>query len=682
MTTRPLLVTSALPYANGPIHLGHLVENIQSDIYVRFQRLAGRDVLFVCAADTHGTPIEVNARKQGIDPAAMVERYRTEHAQEFAAFQVSFDTYSSTNTEENRQWAVRIFDALRAGGHVVERPLEQFYCEACARFLPDRFVKGDCPACGAADQYGDVCEQCNKTYAPTDLARPWCVLCKAAPVRRSSTHFFVKLAEFAPMLTTFAAGLQPEIRNYVGRWIEEGLKDWCVSRDGPYFGFQIPGTDKYFYVWLDAPVGYISAADTLVRSRGQSLGRWWRGAGDGSATDAGDGEVMHFIGKDIVYFHTLFWPAMLQAAGLALPSRVHVHGMLNLGGAKMSKSRGRMVSAREWLDVLDPAYLRYYLAASLGPAPDDIEFSTEELRLRVNSQLVNNIGNLCNRVLSFVAKNLEGRLSVASELDAATRDRLQGFVRDARAAYEAVNAREAVRQTEALAAWANEFVQNVAAPWKSIKTDPERARADLTLVANVLKALATLLQPVVPALAAEMFAQLGVQPQGWDDGVAFNLRDHHIGTPRPLLPPLEASILEKLFALKEEAPAEVTAAAAPAMEPVLPEVVYDDFAKVDLRVGKVLAAEAIPKSDKMLKLSIDLGEAAPRTIGAGIAKAYAPEQLVGKHVVVVANLAPRPMKIGKTEFVSQGMVLAAGGGAGGLTVAELPADVTPGARVK
>ena len=346
MSQTPMLVTSALPYANGPIHLGHLVENIQSDIFVRFQRLAGRDVLYVCAADTHGTPIEVNAKKQGLDPAVMVERYRQQHAEEFARFQISFDIYSSTNTESNRLWAVKVFDALKARGHVFEKPLDQFYCEKDQRFLPDRFVKGTCPSCGAADQYGDVCESCNKTYQPTDLKGPFCVLCRTTPVRRESKHFFVRLSDFASMLTAFSERLQPEVRNYVARWLEEGLKDWCVSRDGPYFGFSIPGTDKFFYVWLDAPIGYISAAEQAAKEKGRELAYYW------------NGEVVHFIGKDIVYFHTLFWPAMLHASSFKLPSKVHVHGMLNLGGAKMSKSRGRMVSAREWLETLDPAYLR------------------------------------------------------------------------------------------------------------------------------------------------------------------------------------------------------------------------------------------------------------------------------------------------------------------------------------
>ncbi len=678
MSSRPLLLTSALPYANGPIHLGHLVENIQSDIYARFNRLLGRDVLYVCAADTHGTPIEVNAKKQGLEPAVMVERYRTEHERDFRDFQVSFDLYSSTNTEENRRWAERIYASLKAGGHVFEKPLEQFYCENDQRFLPDRFVKGICPSCKARDQYGDVCENCNKTYQPIDLEEPYCVLCRNRPVRKESTHLFVKLSGFAPFLREYSSSpaLQPEVRNYVTRWIDEGLQDWCISRDGPYFGFEIPDQPgKYFYVWLDAPIGYISAAETEAKARGQELGHWWTGTSEHSD----DGEVVHVIGKDIVYFHALFWPAMLHAAGLARPTKVHVHGMLNLGGAKMSKSRGRMITAREWLDALDPAYLRYYLAANLGPSLDDIEFSLDELKNRVNSQLVNNVGNLANRVLSFVKTRFSGRIG-ALTIEPDTRASLAETCGNALRGFKTLNYRYAVQQIEAMGLWANAYMQSHA-PFKTFKTDPDVALADVTLLANVLKALGTMLQPIVPKVAEELFAQINVRPKNWDDGVAFNLERHEIGTPAPLLPPIEAGALEKLFAPKEAAPVAVSAAAEPAA-PMAAEMTFDDFMKADLRVGKILAAEAIPKSEKMLRLSVDLGEGTPRTIGAGIANAYRPEDLVGKSVVVVANLAPRTMKIGKTEFVSQGMVLAAGGGARGLSVTEVPADVAPGARVK
>jgi len=659
----PLLVTSALPYANGPVHLGHLVEHIQTNIWVRFQRMLGRDVLYVCAADTHGTPIEVNARKLGLEPADMVERFRREHERDFAGFDVAFDTYYTTNSPENRAFAERIYERLRAGGHVFEQPVEQFYCENDRRFLPDRFVKGACPSCGAADQYGDVCERCNKTYTPVELKDPYCTLCRRPPVRRESRHLFVRLSTFAPFLREFSARLQPEVRNYVTRWLDEGLKDWCISRDGPYFGFPIPGApDKFFYVWLDAPVGYIASAAHACRAKGLELNRYWPGT-DGPA--GGQAEIAHFIGKDIVYFHTLFWPAMLHAAGFALPQRVQVHGMLNLGGAKMSKSRGRMVSAREWLDALDPSYLRYYLAANLGPALDDIEFTTDELRNRVNSQLVNNVGNLVNRALAFCAKSLDARLGTPT----AVQQDLGAFPARAKEAFAELNLREAVKQVESLSAFANEFMQ-AAAPWKTIRTDPARARSDVTLVANVAKVLATMLAPVVPRLSDEIFRQLGLAPQAWEEGTRFDLHDHTIGVPKPLLPPMDAAVVESLFAPKEDAK--------PAPVPVAAEIAWDDFAKLDLRVGRVISAERVPKADKLLRLQVDVGEGEPRTIAAGIATAYAPEEMAGRHVVVVANLAPRVIR----GVESRGMLLAASGGSKGLSLAEVPADVAPGTRVK
>jgi methionyl-tRNA synthetase len=680
---RPLLVTSALPYANGPIHLGHLVENTQSDIFVRFQRLVGRDVLFVCAADTHGTPIEVNARKQGVAPAVMVERFRQEHHRDFTAFGISFDSYESTNSAENMAFAVRIYQALKAAGHVFEAPLEQFYDEEHQRFLPDRFVKGTCPNCGAKDQYGDVCESCGKTYSPTELKEPYSILSKKTPVRKTSTHLFVRLADFTEFLRAFVDRLQPEVRNSLEPWLAKGLAAWCISRNGPYFGFQIPETDKYFYVWLDAPVGYVSSAAIVARKRGLDLARYWPGTGATPATGSEPAEIVHFIGKDIVYFHTLFWPAMLEAAGFALPNKVHVHGMLNLGGAKMSKSRGKLITAREWLDAFDPSYLRYYLAANLGPGLDDIEFTTEELRNRVNSQLVNNVGNLSNRVLKFVAANFEGRLSEAPALDEAERTKLEGHVASAKAAFAALDFRTAIKNIEAVGGWANEVMQT-RAPFRTVKTDPARAQADVTLLANVLKSLATMLLPVVPKFAAQMLAQLNVKVSGWDQGVAWDLRDHRIGTPTAILPPIDDKALEALFAAKEPAvttppvPAPAAADSAPAFEELKPEISIDDFGKVDLRVGVVRAAERIPKADKLLKLSVDIGEPEPRTILAGIALAYAPEELVGRRVVVVANLAPRAMR----GFESRGMLLAAGGGPKGLLLADIPGESTPGTRVK
>jgi methionyl-tRNA synthetase len=670
----PLLVTSALPYANGPLHLGHIVEHVQSDIWVRFQRLLGRDVIYVGAADTHGTPIELKAKKEGVEPAVMVEKYRQEHARDDAGFDISLDIYYTTNSEENRVYSERVYAALKSGGHIAERSVEQFYCETDKRFLPDRFVKGTCPFCNTADQYGDVCENCKKTYRPTDLIAPFCVICRNPPVRRASQQLFVRLSDFTAFLREFAGRLQPEVRNYVSRWLDEGLMDWDISRDGPYFGFPIPGTvNKFFYVWVDAPIGYIGSAAHLAKERGFDVGKYWPGTGDKPLADQ-RAEIVHFIGKDIIYFHTLFWPAMLKAAGFALPTHIQVHGFVNFGGEKMSKSRGRMITARRWLDALDPSYLRYYLAANLGPGLDDIEFSLEELRNRVNSQLLNNIGNLANRSLTFVTSRFEGRLARPAPLPEETAAKVQGFIRQTRQAYAEFNYREAVRQIEALGSWANEFQQS-AAPWNTIKTDRDRAHADVSLMANVCKALATMLSPVVPRFSKDLLDQLKAPPQSWDEGVQFNLGEHTIGTPRPLLVPLEQAALDALFSPDTPAPA---AGAATTSEAPRAPISIDDFGKVDLRVGVVLSAERIPKADKLLKLSVDVGEGAPRTIAAGIAAAYDPKDLPGRRVIVVANLAPRTIR----GIESRGMLLAASTADGGLVLANVPDDALPGSQVR
>jgi methionyl-tRNA synthetase len=673
MSDTPLLITSALPYANGPIHLGHIVENVQSDIYARFNRLIGREVMYVCAADTHGTPIELNARKQGIEPAAMVARYREEHERDFRDFDVSFDIYYTTNSDENREYAERVYKALKSGGHVFTKNVEQFYCETDKRFLPDRFVKGTCPFCGTTDQYGDVCENCNKTYRPTELKAPYCTICKTAPIRKESSQIFVRLSDFTEFLREFAGRLQPEVRNYVSSWLDGGLQDWDISRDGPYFGFPIPDApNKFFYVWLDAPVGYVSSAAHLAKERGLDLARYWPGTTDKPAAGS-HSEIVHFIGKDIIYFHTLFWPAMLKAAGFAVPAKVNVHGMLNFGGAKMSKTRGRMITARAWLDALDPSYFRYYLAANLGPGLDDVEFSQEELRNRVNAGVVKNIGNLANRALAFVAAKFDSKLTRPTPLPEEVASKLAGHITQARASFADLNYRDAVKNIEALATWANGFMQS-AEPWKMIKTDALRAQSDVSLIVNIVKALATMLTPIAPRLAKELFDQIGIAgPLSWDEGVAFNLRDSHvIGTPKPLLVEMDEAKLEALFTPPETAPA------ATPIDPIAAEIGFDDFEKVDLRVGVVLAAEKIPKADKLLKLSVDLGEGTPRTIAAGIAASYKPEDVVGKRVIVVANLAPRTIR----GVESRGMLLAASLVPGGLVLGDIPGDARPGTRVK
>jgi len=665
------LVTMALPYANGSIHLGHLVEAVQTDVYVRALRAMGREVVFICADDQHGTPIEVNAAKAGVTPEQFVERFYEEHQRDYAAFEIGFDHFYKTHSEENRRQAESFFAALQRDGAVEKRPVEQFFCEKDRRFLPDRFVKGTCPRCGAADQYGDACEKCGSTYEPTDLVDPRCVLCGTPPVRQSSIHYFVRLSKYQGFLKEWTAApgrLQPEIKNFVDRWLGEPLKDWDVSRDAPYFGFEIPGeTGKYFYVWLDAPIGYLSSTEHWAAQTGRDYRKYW----------GRDGEyrIEHFIGKDIIYFHTLFWPAMLHAAGHKTPARVHAHGMLTIEGEKMSKSRGTFLNGRQYLDAgLDPEWLRYFYASNLGPPPSDIDLSFTELKNRVNGELLNNLANLANRALSVLWKSLDGQFGpLPRDAEAAEWEAGAGaFAREVFAAYERIDSRAAVQSVLAMASRANQRLQRTQ-PWKLMKDDREAARAELTLAINVARLCAFLLSPVVPRFARGVEEQTAV-PLSGDFVTAGRIRE-----PRPLVRRVEESDIEKATAgFTRQIPAGQAAPQAAGPGPQAPEISIEQFAAVDLRAGKVLAAERIPKADKLLKLSIDLGEGAPRTVVAGIAQQYAPEDLVGKTVAVVANLAKKPLR----GIESHGMVLAASGGARGLAVVELPGDVAPGSKMK
>ena len=543
------LVTSALPYANGPLHLGHAVEYVQTDILVRFLKSTGRDVLYVCADDTHGTPIELSAAKEGIPPEKYVASFWEQHRRDFQDLGIGLDAFYTTHSPENRYYAELIYGRLKEAGDIARRSVEQTYCEVDQRFLPDRFVRGTCPNCKSPDQYGDVCEVCGKTYSPADLIDPHCALCGTPPVRRSSDHLFFRLSAHQPFLQELIRSpgfLHPAVANQLQAFFDQGLNDWDISRDGPYFGFPIPGeTNKYFYVWLDAPIGYIATTEKWSKDTGGAGGAlaYW-------AEDA-DAEIIHVIGKDIVYFHALFWPAVLKVAHLKRPTRLVVHGHLTVDGTKMSKTRGTFITARTYLDVLDPAYLRFFFASNLGPNPEDFDLSLTEFRQRVNGELVNNVCNLANRVLSLLAGPLGQRLAPAQPGpgQALVEEALRRAA-EVRAAYERLDFRAAVRGATEISQSANQFLQ-ARAPWAKVKSEPEVARADLSDAAEVAYLVAGLLQPVVPTIAEKLFQQLQAEAFTFArlQHASYPLLDRTrpIGTPAPLLPRMEEAQVKSLI---------------------------------------------------------------------------------------------------------------------------------------
>jgi methionyl-tRNA synthetase len=706
------LVTSALPYANGSIHLGHAVEYIQTDIYVRFLRSCGQDVVYFCADDTHGTPIELNAAKHGVPPEQFVARFHDEHQRDFQGLDVRFDYFHSTNSPENRHYAELIYGRLKDAGDIDRRDIEQTYCEKDKRFLPDRFIRGTCPNCKATDQYGDACEKCGKTYNPTDLIDPRCAICGTPPVRRNSVHLFFKLSRHADFLqeTLKRPGfIHPGLAAQLQGFFEKGLADWDISRDGPYFGFAIPGeTDKFFYVWLDAPIGYIATTEKWAKASGRfpdALSYWGKDAPT---------RIVHFIGKDIVYFHALFWPAVLNVAGFHVPNEIKVHGHLTVNGEKMSKTRGTMVPVRDYLDLLDPTYLRYFYAANLGAGVEDLDLNLKDFRLRVNGELVNNVGNLANRALSLLAGPLEKRLA-PGRAEGAGRKLVEDAlarVPEVREAFEKLEYRAAIKVITEIASSANAFLQTQA-PWAQVKKDVEAARADLSDAADVAYLLGALLAPVTPRLSEKLFAQLGAEPLTFQalTTAKYPLLDRArpLGTPEPLLPRLEEDKVNAIIKAPEGAPAAEpakasgkdkktekkpvetkteTPPAAPAATQASPgagsgdaapaaDIEYADFAKVVLKAGRIVAAEKVKGADKLLKLEVDLGEGAPRTIVSGIAEAYTAEAVAGRRVVVVANLKPRKLK----GIESRGMLLTAGSGGKDLSLLD-PGDVAPGSDVK
>ena len=684
---RTILVTSALPYANGALHLGHMVEYVQTDIWVRFQRLRGHDCVYVCASDAHGTPIMLKARQEGIAPEELVERMGAAQGRDFADFGISLDNFHTTHSPENREVTVGIYQRLVAGGHIRRETICQAYDEQARMFLPDRYVRGTCPRCGAADQYGDSCESCGATYSPSDLLNPVSVVSGTAPVQRDSEHLFFRLGDFEAYLRewTGSGRLQAAVTSKLDEWFSAGLRDWDISRDAPYFGFEIPGEkDKYFYVWLDAPIGYLGSFLQLCRREGRDFDRYWR--------PGSDAEVYHFIGKDIVYFHTLFWPAVLHGAGYRPPSNVFVHGFLTVNGQKMSKSRGTFITARAWLEHLPAEYLRYFYASRLGPGVDDLDLNLEEFAGKVNSDLVGKLVNIASRCSGFIARGSAGRL--ADSLPEP--DLYQDFAAAGDGLAEAYEGRDfarVVREVMQLTDRANLYIDQ-RKPWLMAK-DPARAaevQGVCTQGLNLFRLLTLYLKPIVPQLAAGAERFLGLPDQRWDDATT-PLLGRPIGAYEPLATRVDPAALKALLAAASEslkptgapaattpaasrpspAPATATEAAAPPPAPLS----IDDFAKVDLRVARIVEAAPVEGADKLLRLVVDLG-GERRKVFAGIRQAYAPEQLVGRLTVVVANLAPRKMRFGTSE----GMVLAAGPGGSDIFLLAPDAGAEPGMKVK
>ncbi len=674
---RKILITSALPYANGSIHLGHLVEYIQTDIWARFQKLHGHECYYVCADDAHGTPIMLRAHAEDIEPEELIARVCKEHTEDFAGFHIGFDNYYSTHSPENRELAARIYERNRDAGHIVRRTIEQAYDPEAGMFLPDRFIKGDCPRCGATDQYGDSCEACGATYAPTELKNPRSAVSGTTPVTRESEHIFFRLADFEQVLHDWhrAGHVQPEVANKLDEWFETGLNDWDISRDAPYFGFEIPDAPgKYFYVWLDAPIGYMASFRNLCEREGIDFDAFWD-------TDS-DAEVYHFIGKDIVYFHALFWPALLHGAGFRKPSAVWAHGFLTVDGAKMSKSRGTFIKARTYLEHLNPEYLRYYFAAKLGARVDDIDLNLEDFAQRVNSDLVGKVVNIASRCAGFIHKRFGGRLSAeCGEL--ALHDEFVAAGESIATHYETREYGRAVREIMALADRANQYIDEHK-PWVIAKEEGREAelKAICSTGINLFRVLVGYLKPILPKLAADAEAFLNIEPMDWYSQ-AEPLTYHTIERFKPLMTRVEKErITAMIEASKEDLKAEPqkapgTSPKTKGIEPIAPTVAFEDFAKVDLRIARIVKAEQVEGADKLLRLRLDLG-GEQRNVFAGIKSAYAPEDLEGRLTVMVANLAPRKMRFG----VSEGMVLAAGPGGSELFLLSPDTGAQPGMRVK
>jgi len=612
-----ILVTSALPYANGPLHCGHLLEYIQTDIFVRFLRLIGEDVIYVCADDTHGAPIEIKATELKIKPEQLIAEVYKEHKKDFDDFLISFDKFYTTHSPENKHYSDLIFNRLKEKNLIYTKEIEVTYCEHCRRTLPDRYVKGKCPKCATPDQYGDVCEHCNAAYKTIDLVEPYCVICKNKPVRKSSNHYFFKLGKFSKKLESWLKknkNLQPEIKNFVFNWIKNGLEDWNISRDGPYFGFKIPGEeDKYYYVWLDAPIGYIASTENYCKRNNLKTEDYW---------NSKKSKIYHFIGKDIIYFHFLFWPAMLIGSGFELPYDIVVHGFLTVNGEKMSKSRGTFFTAREFLQKYNPEYLRFYYASMLSKKMSDVDLSFEDFRKKTNNELAANIGNFCYRVLNFLNKNFDGEIKNVDNNKTLIKE-INDKIENIRKNYYALNFNEAVKDILHISSLGNKYFQDNG-PWKLINEDKEKAHKVLGLCVNIAKNLSILLEPILPNFSSNLQNQLNLKNLKWND-LNFELKNHRIGKDEIYIKKMEEKEKDEA---KKEFP-------------------------LSLKVAKIIEAKDHPDADKLFILQIDLGKE-KRQLVAGLKGHYSPEELLNKKIIVITNL--KHAKLRGVE--SQGMLLA------------------------
>lgn len=676
---RKILVTSALPYANGSIHLGHMLEYIQTDMWVRFQKHRGNQCIYVCADDAHGSAIMLRAEKEGITPEQLIANVQAEHSADFAEFLVDFDNFHSTHSDENRELSSEIYTRLRDAGHIATRSVTQYFDPEKKMFLADRFIKGTCPKCGTEDQYGDNCEKCGATYAPTDLKDPKSAISGATPVLRDSKHFFFDLPAFDAMLKSWTRSgtLQDAVANKIAEWLDAGLQQWDISRDAPYFGFEIPDEPgKYFYVWLDAPIGYMASFKNLCARRPElDFDAFWN---KDSTT-----ELYHFIGKDIVNFHALFWPAMLEGSGLRKPTGINVHGYLTVNGQKMSKSRGTFIKARTYLDHLSPEYLRYYYAAKLGRGVDDLDLNLEDFVQKVNSDLIGKVVNIASRCAGFIHKGNAG-VMVADNAAPELTDAFLAAAPSIADAYEARDFARAMREIMGLADRANAYIADKA-PWSLAKQEgkQDEVQAVCALGINLFRQLMIFLKPVLPLLAADAERFLNVAPLTWDDHKTL-LSNHQLNTFQALMTRIDPAKVEAMTASSKE---DLTASATDTgpqgngeltKDPLSPEIEFDAFAAVDLRVALIIKAEHVEGADKLLRLTLDIGDE-QRNVFSGIKSAYPnPAELEGRLTMMVANLKPRKMRFG----ISEGMVMAAGPGGEEIYLLSPDTGAKPGQRIK